>query len=82
MKTEAWCEDLKASIAAPPVSPLVAPTMVARVLRLASAQSIIRARSCIATSLKASVGPWNSSRSHWLSSSCFSGATAGWPKLA
>ena len=64
MKTEAWCEDLKASMAAPPVSPLVAPTMVARVRRLASAQSIRRASSCIATSLKASVGPWKSSSSH------------------
>ena len=36
--------------------------MVARSPRSASTWSISRARSCIATSLKASVGPWNSSR--------------------
>ncbi len=51
----------KASMAAPPVSPEVAPTMVARWPRSASTWSISRASSCIATSLKASVGPWKSS---------------------
>ena len=35
----------------------------ARVARAASAQSISRARNCIATSLKARVGPWKSSSS-------------------
>ena len=52
----------KASIAAPPVSPEVAPAIVARDPRSASTWSISRASSCMATSLKASVGPWNSSR--------------------
>ena len=52
----------KASMAAPPVSPEVAPTMVARCPRSASTWSISRASNCMATSLKASVGPWNSSR--------------------
>ena len=36
-------------------------TMVVRSPRCASAWSISRARNCIARSLKASVGPWNSS---------------------
>ena len=50
-----------ASIAAPPVSPEVAPAIVARWPRSASTWSISRASNCIATSLKASVGPWKSS---------------------
>ena len=54
-------EPRNASIAAPPVSPEVAPTMVSRSLRCASVKSISRASNCIARSLKASVGPWNSS---------------------
>ena len=33
-------------------------------------------------SLNASVGPWNSSASHWRSSICTSGTTAGWRNVA
>ena len=53
------------SIAAEPVSPLVAPTIVIRSSRSASTCSNSRPTSCRATSLNASVGPWNSSSSHW-----------------
>jgi hypothetical protein len=38
-------------------------------------------QSCIARSLKASVGPWNSSSANVFTPSCVSGATAGWRKL-
>ena len=69
-------------MAAPPVSPEVAATMVTRSPRAASTRSISRASSCMATSLKASVGPWNSSSTHRLRSICTSGVTAGWPKRA
>ena len=48
---------------------------------LASAWSISRARSCIARSLKASVGPWKSSSTNRLGPSCTSGAVAGWRKV-
>jgi hypothetical protein len=58
----------QASIAAEPVSPLVAPTMVIRSPRAASTWSNRSPRSCRATSLKASVGPWNSSKSQVRSS--------------
>ena len=75
-------EPRKASIAAPPVSPEVAPMMVARWPRVASTRSMSRASSCMATSLKASVGPWNSSRIQRLVPTCTSGVTAGWPKRA
>ena len=68
-------EPAKAAIAAPPVSPEVAPTIVARAPRSARTWSISRARSCIATSLKASVGPWKSSSTKSLAPSCTSGAT-------
>ena len=51
----------QASMAAEPVSPEVAPTMVTRWPRSASTWSNSRPSSCIARSLKASVGPWNSS---------------------
>ena len=44
-------------MAALPVSPEVAPTMVTRSSRRASTVSNIGPMSCIATSLKASVGP-------------------------
>ena len=47
-----------------PVSPLVAPTMVSGSLRRPRNSSNSRPSSCKATSLKASVGPWNSSNSH------------------
>ncbi len=36
----------------------------------------------MAQSLKASVGPWNSSSTHSEGDSCTSGVTAGWRKLA
>ncbi len=68
---------LKASIAAPPVSPEVAPTMVAPRRAAPSTWSISRPSSCIATSLKASVGPWKSSSTKRLSPICVSGQMAG-----
>ena len=62
MKMSIVLRSRTASMAAEPVSPEVAPTMVARWPRLArSVWSSMRPRSCSATSLKASVGPWNSS---------------------
>ena len=72
----------KASMAAPPVSPEVAPTMVARRPRAARTWSISRASNCIATSLKASVGPWKSSSRKAFGPVCTSGVTAGWRKVA
>ena len=75
-------EPRNASIAAPPVSPDVAPTTVTRALRAASTRSMRRATTCMATSLKASVGPWKSSRIHEFGPVCTSGVTAGWPKRA
>jgi hypothetical protein len=71
-----------ASMAALPVSPEVAPTMVTRSPRLASTWSNSRPSSCIAMSLKASVGPWNSSSENTPGSICTSGAVAAWPKPA
>jgi hypothetical protein len=59
---------------------LVAPTMVIRWPDLASAHWNSWPISCIAKSLNASVGPWNSSSRKWFAASCFSGARAGWPK--
>ncbi len=69
MKMSVRSRPAKASIAAPPVSPEVAPAIVARWPRSASTWSISRASSCIATSLKASVGPWKSSRTKVLAPS-------------
>ena len=51
----------QAAMAADPVSPEVATTMVARSPRRVSSQSNSRPTSWRATSLNASVGPWNSS---------------------
>ena len=82
MKTSTPSRPRKASIAAEPVSPLVAPTMVIRRperLRLASKSWPI---SCIATSLKASVGPWKSSSSQSFGPVCRSGTRAAWRKPA
>ena len=82
MKTSTPALPRKASIAAEPVSPLVAPTMVSRRperSRLASKSPPI---SCIATSLKASVGPWKSSSSQSFGPICPSGARAAWSKPA
>ena len=45
--------------------------------RSASTWSISRASNCIATSLKASVGPWNSSSTHWPAPSWTSGVDRG-----
>ena len=70
------------SIAAEPVSPLVAPTIVTRSPRSASTWSNSRPTSCRATSLNASVGPWNSSSSQWWSPICTSGTTAAWRNVA
>ena len=74
-----------ASIAALPVSPLVAPTMVTRSPRLASTWSNSPPSTCIATSLKASVGPChNSSRCRLgaRASSEVSGAISGTRNVA
>ena len=72
----------QASIAAEPVSPEVAPTMVTRASRAVSTWSNRRPSTCIAMSLKASVGPWNSSCTNRPVSSWISGTTAGWPNPA
>ena len=73
---------LKASMAADPVSPEVAPTTVIRLPFAASTWSKSRARICIATSLKASVGPWKSSSSQSFAPVWVSGTTALWRKVA
>ena len=72
----------QASMAAEPVSPEVAPTIVTRSPRRASSWSNSRPTSCRAMSLKARVGPRNSSMSQIPSSSATSGATSGWSKPA
>ncbi len=69
------------SMAAEPVSPLVAPTMVTRWPRSRSTVSNIRPTSCRATSLNASVGPWKSSCTKWPSSICTSGTVARWANV-
>src|SRR5579862_7391959 len=71
--TSTWARPRNASTAAPPVSPDVATTMVVRSARFCSTWSISRARNCIARSLKASVGPWNSSSTNRLGPSWISG---------
>ncbi len=78
MNTSTFGRPRNASIAALPVSPLVAPTMVIRSPVRASAACIICPMICMAKSLKASVGPWNSSSRKWLGPSCTSGARAAW----
>ena len=82
MKTSTPALPRNASIAAEPVSPLVAPTMVRRLPERASDASNICPISCIATSLKASVGPWKSSSIQSLSPIWTSGQRATWPKPA
>ncbi len=82
MKTSTPALPRKASIAAEPVSPDVAPTMVIRCPVRASAASKSPPISCIATSLNASVGPWKSSSSQSFAPVCTSGATATWSKPA
>ena len=78
MKMSMVLRSRTASMAAEPVSPEVAPTMVACWCRAVSVWSSMRPSSCSATSLKASVGPWNSSsRCRPLSPSGFTGATSG-----
>ena len=70
-----------ASMAAEPVSPEVATTIVARWSRAVSSWSNSRPTSWRATSLKASVGPQNSS-SRWRSPSSTTGHTSGCSKVA
>ena len=82
MKTSVAGQPPKASIAAAPVSPEVAPRMVAALAALGSARSIARPSHCMAKSLKASVGPWNSSSAKRLGSIWTSGAVAAWRKPA
>ena len=76
MKISTRSRSRQASIAAEPVSPEVAPTMVTRCFLRASTASNSRPTTCSAKSLKASVGPWNCSISQRSLSSCLSGATA------
>ncbi|MNT77071.1 hypothetical protein D3C72_2161470 [compost metagenome] len=82
MKMSVVSRPRKASMAADPVSPEVAPTMVARRPRSARIWSMMRLRNCIATSLKASVGPWNSSSTKWPGSNSTSGVTEGCRNVA
>ena len=82
MKISMRSRSRQASIAAEPVSPEVAPTMVMRRPRADSTLSNSRPTACRAKSLKARVGPWNCSISQVRSSSCLSGATAPWSKPA
>ena len=82
MKTSTPALPRNASIAAEPVSPLVAPTMVTRCRDRARLASKSWPISCIATSLKASVGPWKSSSSQSFGAICTSGARAAWSKPA
>ncbi len=72
----ALARPLKASMAALPVSPEVAPTMVMRLPLRFSDRCIRRESTCMATSLKAKVGPWKSSSAKRLGFSWTSGATA------
>ena len=74
----------QASMAAEPVSPEVAPTMVICPERRFSSVSKNLPSSCRAMSLNAKVGPQKSSMSQMLSAgspSGTSGATSGWLKL-
>ena len=82
MKISMASRSRQASMAAEPVSPEVAPMTTTRAPRLPSTWSKRRPTSCNAWSLKASVGPWNSSNSQVLWSSWIKGATAPCPKLA
>jgi hypothetical protein len=72
----------QAAMAAEPVSPEVATTIVARSDRRASSASNILPTSCSATSLNASVGPWNSSSTWSPGSTSTSGSTSGASKVA
>src|SRR5438132_1060282 len=76
MKMSRAARSRQAASAAEPVSPEVAPMIVTCSRRRASTASNSRPSSCNARSLKARVGPWNSSSSHSRSSSWTSGATA------
>ena len=74
----------QASMAAEPVSPEVAPTIVTCPERRLSSASKSLPRSCRATSLNAKVGPQKSSMSQMSSAgspSGTSGATSEWLKL-
>ena len=77
MKMSIASRSRQASIAAEPVSPEVAPTMVTRSFRFARTVSNRRPSSCSATSLNASVGPWNSSITQVLWSSWTRGRHGG-----
>jgi hypothetical protein len=71
---------MQASMAAEPVSPEVATTIVARSPRACSSWSNNRPTSCRATSLKARVGPQNSSTT-CRSPSGTTGHTSGWSNV-
>ena len=72
----------KASTAAPPVSPEVAHRMVWVRPDWPSTWSDRRASSCMATSLKARLGPWNNSAMKPPGAIWVRGTTAGWVKPA
>ena len=76
MNTSAASSPRNASMAALPVSPEVAPTMVTRSPRRVSTVSNIWPISCMATSLKASVGPWCSSSTQSFGPICTKGQRA------
>ncbi len=78
MKMSMVLRSRTASIAADRVSPEVAPTIVACWPRAVSSLVEHASSSWSATSLKASVGPWNSSsRCRGVAERLFSGATSG-----
>src|ERR1700734_1759596 len=76
MNTSTWDCSANASIAAAPVSPEVAPMIVALAFRRRKTRFIAWPSHCMAKSLKASVGPWKSSSVNRLLSTCVSGAVA------
>src|SRR6185437_4924698 len=80
MKTFTRALPRSACSAALPVSPLVAPSTLRRRPCRSSTASKRLPRSCIATSLKASVGPFESRRRCRLGSSVWSGVISGVPK--
>ena len=82
MKTRSIGLPRSAYSAALPVSPEVAPRMLSASPRRSSSYSNRLPRSCIAMSLKASVGPLESACSHRPSPIDFSGVISGVPKIA
>ena len=82
MKTRTPCLPRMAYSAALPVSPVVAPRMLSSSPRRASSYSNRLPSSCIAMSLKASVGPLDRASRYRPSSSGFSGTMSVVPNTA